>query len=99
MYAIEYVEEIADDLRALRRFEIKAILDEIDIHLTSQPMLITRNRKPLIGIQPTWAGPVPFWELRIGEYRVFYDVSESENRVIIRAIRRKPPHTTTADIL
>jgi len=31
-------------------------------------------------------------QLRIGEYRVFYDVDEVELTVIIRAIRHKPPH-------
>jgi mRNA-degrading endonuclease RelE of RelBE toxin-antitoxin system len=39
------------------------------------------------------------WELRVGTYRVFYDVEESERRVIVRAVRRKLPGNTTEDIL
>lgn len=39
------------------------------------------------------------WELRIGKYRVFYDVNEEEQRVIVRAIREKRPHQTTEDVL
>ena len=37
--------------------------------------------------------------LRIGEFRVFYDVNEAEARVMVRAIRHKPPHKTTEEIL
>ncbi len=39
------------------------------------------------------------WEMRMGEYRVFYDVDDAERRVVIRAVRRKPPHATTEEIL
>jgi mRNA-degrading endonuclease RelE of RelBE toxin-antitoxin system len=35
----------------------------------------------------------------VGEYRVFYDVGEVERVVYVRAIRRKPPHRTTEEIL
>lgn len=41
----------------------------------------------------------PVWELRVGEYRVFYDVDEATAIVYIRAIRHKPPHKTTEEIL
>jgi mRNA-degrading endonuclease RelE of RelBE toxin-antitoxin system len=38
-------------------------------------------------------------ELRVGKYRVFYDVDEPAQRVIVRAIRAKPPGRTTEEIL
>ena len=41
----------------------------------------------------------PVWELRIGEYRVFYDVDEQLSLVMVRAIRHKPPHKTMEEIL
>lgn len=41
----------------------------------------------------------PVWELRVGEYRVFYDVNEGTSVVMIRAIRHKPPHKTTEEAL
>ena len=41
----------------------------------------------------------PVWELRVGEYRVFYDVNEQEARVIVRAVRRKRPYQATEEIL
>jgi mRNA-degrading endonuclease RelE of RelBE toxin-antitoxin system len=33
-------------------------------------------------------------QLRVGDYRVFYDVDEAENQVVIRHIRRKGQRTT-----
>ena len=32
-----------------------------------------------------------------GDHRVFYDVDEAKAVVFVRAVRRKPPHTTTKD--
>jgi len=37
-----------------------------------------------------WEYIEPVWELRPGEYRVFYDVEEKPALVKIRAIRHKP---------
>jgi len=42
---------------------------------------------------------VPIWELRVGEFRVFYDVDEEAQTVFVRAVRHKPPHKTTEEIL
>src|SRR5574341_878631 len=39
------------------------------------------------------------WELRAGAYRVFYDVSEEERTVYVRAVRKKPAGMTTEEIL
>jgi mRNA-degrading endonuclease RelE of RelBE toxin-antitoxin system len=41
----------------------------------------------------------PIWELRVGEHRVFYDVSPSESVVYVRAVRRKPRGSKTENIL
>jgi len=41
----------------------------------------------------------PVWQLRVGEYRVFYDVDREEMAVYVRAVRLKPPHKTTEEIL
>jgi mRNA-degrading endonuclease RelE of RelBE toxin-antitoxin system len=48
---------------------------------------------------PPWEYVEPVWELRVGAYRVFYDVEEETDVVMIRAIRYKPPHKTTEEIL
>ena len=53
----------------------------------------------LVGLVPPWDYIEPAWELRVSEYRVFYDVDEKTLTVTIRAIRFKPPDKTTEDIL
>jgi len=99
MYVIEYASGIADDLAKVRGFHRKRILDAIEIHLAYDPEQQTRNKKLLVGLKPPWEHVEPVWELRIGEYRVFYDVDDSKKVVMVRAIRHKPPHKTTEEIL
>ena len=53
----------------------------MDRQLAYQPLVETRNRKPM---RPN---PVAPWELRIGHLRVYYDVSEMPERIVfIRAV-------------
>ena len=99
MYRIEYAEGVADDLANLRAYKRKHILDRLEKQLKNEPAKRTKNRKPLPGLIPPWEYLEPVWELRIGEYRVFYDVDEGVSLVMIRAIRHKPPHKTTEEIL
>jgi len=53
----------------------------------------------LVGLVPPWEHVPPVWELRIGEYRVFYDIDEKAKLVMVRAIRHKPPHKTTEETI
>lgn len=99
MYRIEYAEGITEDLVVLRAYERKQILDRLEKQLRYEPTKRTKNRKPLPGLIPPWEYIEPVWELRIGEYRVFYDVDEQASLITIRAIRHKPPHKTTEEIL
>jgi len=99
MFEIEYAEGVAEDLRELRAHERRRILDTIETHLRFEPTVQTQNRKILVGLIPPWEYVEPIWELRTDEYRVFYDVDEDSRRVIIRAIRQKPPYRTTEEIL
>jgi mRNA-degrading endonuclease RelE of RelBE toxin-antitoxin system len=99
MYTIEYTDEVSDDLADLPAHERKRILDKIDEQLIYEPTVETRNRKRLWGLNPPWEHVEPVWELRVGEYRVFYDVDEVLSIVTIRLVRHKPPHKTTEEIL
>jgi mRNA-degrading endonuclease RelE of RelBE toxin-antitoxin system len=99
MYTIEYAVGAADDLKGLRARDRSRLLDRIEEQLTHEPARETRNRKTVAGLEPPWEHRDPVWELRVGEYRVFYDVDEAEVRVVVRAIRRKLPHKTTEEIL
>jgi mRNA-degrading endonuclease RelE of RelBE toxin-antitoxin system len=99
MFTILFAESVADDLANLRASDGTLILDKIDEQLLHQPAIATRNRKIVPGLVPPWEHEPPVWELRVGQFRVFYDVNESDMKVIVRAIRLKPPHKTTEEIL
>jgi hypothetical protein len=75
------------------------ILAAIDPQLSYEPTAPTRHRKLLVNLIPPWEAVSPIWELRVGEYRVFYDVSEEERMVYVRATRHKPPGKRTEEIL
>jgi len=83
MYEIEYIPEAFEDLRSFRKFEQKHILDEVDAQLQHEPNVETRNRKQL---RPN---TVAEWELRIGKFRVFYDVLQTAQVVRVEAIGYK----------
>ena len=67
----------------LRKRQQRIIVDAITLHLTHQPDLPTQNRKKLQD------NPLAPWELRVGDFRVFYDVSPESGTVIIVAVGRK----------
>jgi mRNA-degrading endonuclease RelE of RelBE toxin-antitoxin system len=62
--------------------------------LTKKPTTPTRRKKLLEGLVPPWDALRPVWQLRVGDFRVFYDVDEERQEVIVRAIRRKGSKTT-----
>ena len=66
----------------------------IDRDLTYEPMTVARNRKPLPGLSPSFAHVPPVWELRVGDYRVFYDIEHEDWAVFVRAVRFKGQSAT-----
>jgi mRNA-degrading endonuclease RelE of RelBE toxin-antitoxin system len=98
-YEIQFASGVADDLRGVRAYDRSRIIDEIDAQLTHQPDVPTRRRKMLVGLEPPWDHQPPVWELRIGNWRVYYDISTDTQCVVVRAIREKPPHQTTEETL
>jgi mRNA-degrading endonuclease RelE of RelBE toxin-antitoxin system len=99
MYTIVYAEGVSDELKALRLVDRRRVLARIDEQLLHEPAQETRNKKIVVGLNPPWQHEEPVWELRVGDFRVFYDVNEAELLVTVRAVRRKPPHRTTEEIL
>jgi len=83
MYEIEYTPEAIDDLKPFRKYEQQSIFDQIDEQLLYEPAIETRNRKRL---RPN---NVAEYELRVGKFRVFYDVDEAVKIVKIEAIGYK----------
>ena len=77
----------------------RAVLDAIELKLSHDPDVVTRNRKLLMNLIPPWVAEPPVWELKAGRYRVFYDVSPEDRTVYVCAIREKPPEKTTEEVL
>ena len=99
MYEIVFSEGVGDDLKRLRVYERSRILDEIETRLVQAPNREARNKKLLENLLPPFEAVPPVWQLRTGDYRVIYDVNEEERTVFVRAVRLKPPHKTTEEIL
>jgi len=99
VYEIRFSEDVEKDLKKLSAYHRRVLLDAIELQLRAEPTAETRNRKQLASLVPPRTAEPPIWELRVGEYRVFYDVSEEDPVVYVRAIRRKPPGKTTEEIL
>jgi len=83
MYEIEFSDDALQDLESLKKNEQNEVLDEIDASLRYEPAVETRNRKRL---RPNQTAE---WELRIGQFRVFYDVYEAVKIVSIEAVGLK----------
>ena len=99
VFEIRFAEGVEEDLRNIRIYYRNQILDAIAEQLAREPETRTKNRKLLENLIPPWQAVAPIWELRVGDYRVFYDVSAAESVVYVRAVRRKPRGTKTEDIL
>jgi mRNA interferase RelE/StbE len=99
VYKIRFARDAQKDLIALPAYHRARVIEAIEAQLLGSPPTPTRNRKLLVNLIPPWTAEPPIWELRVGDYRVFYDVSEAEAVVYVRAIRRKPPGRTTEEII
>lgn len=99
MYEIEIHEAAERELQRLRPYDRNRILDEIEEQLSHDPTTTTSHKKTLSALEPPWDQLGPVWQLRVGDYRVYYDVVEEKMLVIVRAVRKKPSHLTTEEIL
>jgi len=82
-YRIEVTEEAKIDLSHYNAFERKLIVSQIREQLLEQPKVETKNRKPLRD------NPISSWELRVGKFRVFYEVDEAGQIVVIVSVGHK----------
>jgi mRNA-degrading endonuclease RelE of RelBE toxin-antitoxin system len=79
-FAIEFIRDALDQIANFPVRDENQILAGIARQLTHQPHIETRNRKLL---RPNGLAP---WELRLGRFRIFYDVDIEEQTVIILAV-------------
>ena len=98
-FEIVVSEGVKEDLKVVRAYDRHIILDAIETQLLYTPMIETKQRKLLHNLVPPFDAIPPIWQLRVGSFRVFYDVQKTEHRVYIRAIRRKPTHRQTEEVL
>lgn len=82
-YEILMSPDAIDHLREFSARDRSLILDLIETHLLHDPDVETRRRKRM---RPN---PLSPWELRIGQFRVFYDVEREMAQVHVIAIGRK----------
>ena len=98
-YEISITPSALGELKEIEAYYRRQITEAIDARLRHEPTVETRKRKLLAGIEPDFENVPPIWQLRVGDFRVFYDVDESGNTVIVRAVREKPPHLQTEEIV
>lgn len=99
MYRLEFAKDVAKDLKKIPVYYRNGILQAIEDNLLHEPAVLSRNRKIIINLVPPWGEAPPIWELRVGGYRVFYDVDGGERVVYVRAVREKPHGKTTEEVL
>ncbi|MBE7550296.1 MAG: type II toxin-antitoxin system RelE/ParE family toxin [Anaerolineales bacterium] len=86
-YVIDVTQEAKEDLSYYTAFERKTIVTEIRAQLKYEPLVETKNRKQLRD------NPIATWELRIGMYRVFYEVDVTGQTVSVVSAGHKIHNT------
>ena len=82
MFRIVVGPHAAEQIRRLRRVDAVAVLDAIEAHLRYEPDRVSRSR-----IKRLRARTTATYRLRVGNFRVFYDVVEAE--VVVIAVLHK----------
>lgn len=98
MYEVRFAALAREHLDELRPFDRNRILDEVWAHLVANPTVVTARRKMLVGATPSFEHVPPVWQLRVGEFRVIYDVDPRARVVVVRAVVHKG-NKTTGEIL
>jgi mRNA-degrading endonuclease RelE of RelBE toxin-antitoxin system len=88
VYSIRFTPAAVADLARLRAFTRIRVLAEIRGQLSTDPLIPSRRRKVIVGEADAVR------QLRVGDYRVFYDVVVDEPVVLVWGIRRKGRRTT-----
>jgi mRNA-degrading endonuclease RelE of RelBE toxin-antitoxin system len=82
MFRIVVRPRAAAQIRRLRRVDAVAILDAMETHLRHQPDRVSRSR-----IKRLRGSRAATYRLRVGDYRIFYDLAEAE--VVVSAVLHK----------
>jgi mRNA-degrading endonuclease RelE of RelBE toxin-antitoxin system len=82
-YTISLAGGAEGDLSLMTAYVRRIILDGLAAHLAYQPTLQSRRIKEM---RPN---PIAGWELRLGDYRVLYDVDQEERVVSVQVVGEK----------
>ena len=88
-YEIRYADIALEDIRRLRAFDQRAVLDAIAAHLTHVSRRESRSRIKAM-LQPFWSQ----FRLRVGDFRVYYDVDDASARVNVLRVLEKGSGST-----
>ncbi|HSK76526.1 MAG TPA: type II toxin-antitoxin system RelE/ParE family toxin [Thermoanaerobaculia bacterium] len=80
IFKVELTRSALEDLRYLKRPSQRLVLDSIEDQLSFEPATSTRNRKRLR------ENRLSEWELRVGVFRIFYDVDTEARAVWVKAV-------------
>jgi mRNA-degrading endonuclease RelE of RelBE toxin-antitoxin system len=80
------------DLKALRAYDQRTILQEIRTQLTHEPTRVSRSR-----IKKLTQPAISQYRLRVGEFRVYYDVDEVSQHVIVVEVFEKGRNMTPGE--
>ena len=91
-YDIRYAAEAVADLRGLRKFDQRRILDGIEHHLTHGARFVSKSRIKAMS-QPFWSQ----YRLRIDDVRIYYDVDDGALSVNVLRILVKTTDQTPGE--
>jgi mRNA-degrading endonuclease RelE of RelBE toxin-antitoxin system len=97
-FTIDISHLATEELEACRPFDQRKITAAIHDQLDDDADVPARNRKILRDVVPDFPFKPPLWELRVGEYRIFYDIDRDGAIVNVRAVRRKEKRKRTEDL-
>jgi mRNA-degrading endonuclease RelE of RelBE toxin-antitoxin system len=82
-FVIEFTSKAVEDLRWFKKSEQRLIISHLESQLIHDPVVETRNRKRL---RPNRLAE---WELRVGRFRIFFDMELESHRIKIEAVGYK----------
>ena len=88
VYSVRLTASAVEDLERLPAHARRRVVGEIRRQLTTDPVTLTRRKKVIVGETDL------IRQLRVGDYRVFYDVVDDEPVVLVWGVRRKGRRTT-----
>jgi mRNA interferase RelE/StbE len=90
-FQVQYSPAAKNDIVSFRKFDQRAVLEAVESYLMISPTQISRSRIKRM-TEPFWSQ----YRLRVGEFRVYYDVDESQRTVDVLRVLKKGTSATPA---